>query len=130
MPKPIFCFSEHNRYYEVKVENLEFLSVEQIKQIEEFVKFRRGIFDFNSYSFYIQKKLSYEEFVKVMQRSSLDVITKQKELMLQEQPRVGFGQYKGLFYSDLPDSYMLWLKSNYKGYDREKVEEELKRRGL
>jgi hypothetical protein len=49
---------------------------------------------------------------------------------VKSQPRVGFGQYKGIEYSNLPDSYMIWLKTNYRGYDRELVEAELKRRNL
>jgi uncharacterized protein (DUF3820 family) len=131
MIKPLFLFEEHSSYFKVVVKNLEKLSVAQIQDIESFVKQRRGIFDFSDYSFSIQKRLSYNAFILLMKESDLDVVIEEKPLEpTQQQPRVGFGQYKGLFYSDLPDSYILWLKTNYKGYDREKVEAELQRRGL
>jgi len=33
-------------------------------------------------------------------------------------------------YNELPNSYMLWLKANYRGQDRETIDKELKKRKL
>ena len=130
MQNPTFVFESFSRYYRVKVTNLENLDVETIQKIEKFVSKRKGIFSFETYSFEIQKNLSFEEFKKVVALSGLNAILSEHIKLQKAQDRVGFGQYKGLFYSELPDSYMLWLKSNYRGYDREKVERELSKRGI
>ena len=78
----------------------------------------------------IQKKIEFFEFVKLIQSSSLDVICTDDPIVSQVKPRVSFGQYKGMQYSELPDSYLLWLKSNYSGSDKEFLESELKSRRL
>ena len=51
-------------------------------------------------------------------------------IIKKEKSRVGFGQYKGMYYSDIPASYLIWLKSNYRGFDKEFIEAELKKRKL
>jgi hypothetical protein len=130
MPNPQFLFTSYKNSYKVVVKNLESLSVEQIQQIEHFVKERKGIFDFETYSFVIQRRIDFEEFYKLMRE--LGMIVDIEEVLPQQkyEPRVGFGQYKGLLYSELPDSYLLWLKNNYHGYDRNYIESELKSRKL
>jgi len=130
MAKAKFIFTKHHNSFSVKVPNLERLSVEQIQEIESFVKMRKGIFDFSSYSFVIQKRIEFEEFSLLLQNSSLDVMLEENIVIKESQPRVSFGQYKGMFYSEIPDSYLLWLKSNYRGKDREKIETELSKRSL
>ncbi len=130
MAKANFIFTSYANYFKVKIDNLEKLTVEQIQEIELFVKKRKGIFDFNTYSFEIQKRMEFYQFESLMKNSSLDVRCSEKIIYREAQARVGFGQYKGMQYNELPDSYMLWLKSNYRGYDREKVEKELQKRNL
>ncbi|MCO4191495.1 DUF3820 family protein, partial [Proteus terrae] len=83
-----------------------------------------GYFDFTSYSFVLQKRLEYEEFQKLVEQSGLDVSLENKSLELEIKPRVGFGQYKGVYYDELPDSYLLWLKNNYMGREKAFIEEE------
>jgi len=112
------------------LKNLEQLSVEQIQELQHFVENRKGIFDFRSYSFVIQKRVEFHEFVTLIQYCNIKARCEENIITTQFQPRVGFGQYKGMLYSDLPDSYMLWLKTNYRGYDRELIEAELKKRNL
>ena len=130
MVQPQFLFTKFTNYFSVKVQNLESLSVAQIQEIQEFVMIRNGIFDFNSYSFEIQKRLEFNEFQAVVKNSSLNAICTENILKHTQQDRIGFGQYKGLYYHELPDSYMIWLKTNYKGFDREKIQKELQKRGL
>ncbi len=130
MSRAHFIFTKHPNSFSVHVKNLSELSVGQIQEIESFVKLRKGVFDFNKYSFSIQKKINFEEFEKLVTESTINAkciehITEEKG-----QSRVGFGQYKGMLFSDLPDSYMIWLKNNYRGQDRESIDKELSRRNL
>ena len=130
MPKPHFVFTQLHNSLRVHIPNLEKLSVADIQAIESFVQERKGFFDFNTYSFVIQKRLNYEEFVKLIDRSNLNVTMENKPLQKASKPRIAFGQYKGVFYSELPDSYLVWLKNNYIGADKKIVEAEIKRRNL
>lgn len=131
MTKPIFKFKKYANSFHVHVENLEKLSVEQIQEIESFVAYRKGIFDFNTYSFAIQKCLEFQEFQALVVNSKLDAICfEEMATNKPPEPRIGFGQYKGMYYSELPDSYMVWLRSNYRGYEREVIEKELLKRKL
>ena len=65
-----------------------------------------------------------------MEYEDFDVECSNKIIQKKPSSKIGFGQYKGMNFNDLTDSYMLWLKTNYRGYDREKVDEELKKRKL
>jgi hypothetical protein len=130
MATPLFIFTALKNSFKVHVENLESLNVNQIKDIQMFVDKRKGVFDFNTYTFVIQKRLEYKEFVKLIALTGLNVRCQDNPIISQVKPRVSFGQYKGMQYSELPDSYLLWLKGNYSGYDRTIIEDELKARKL
>ncbi|MEA1891291.1 MAG: DUF3820 family protein [Campylobacterota bacterium] len=130
MQKAKFIFTKYNNSFNVKIENLENLSVKQIQEIENFVRVRNGIFDFNNYQFIIQKRLEFNEFVSLLAQCGIDTTCKENIIKQKYQARVGFGKYKGMFYSDIPDSYLLWLKNNYQGKDRDSLEVELAKRSL
>jgi uncharacterized protein (DUF3820 family) len=130
MSKPIFIFTAYKNSFRVIVKNLESLSVVQIQDIEKFVSLRKGIFDFITYSFVIQKKIEFQEFVKIIELGNLDASCIDNPVISQIKPRVSFGQYKGMLYAELPDSYILWLKENYSGAQKNILKEELKHRGL
>jgi len=130
MIKAHLIFTHYHNSYSVKIPNLERLSVEQIKQLQHFVSSRNGIFDFNSYSFVIQKRVEYREFLLLIAHSDINARCEENIIVKQFQPRIGFGQYKGMQYNELPDSYMLWLKANYRGYERDTMEKELQKRNL
>ena len=130
MIKANLVFTKYAKSFSVHITNLEQLTVEQIQEIENFVKLRNGIFDFNAYTFSIQKKIEFQEFVELIEQSNIQAKLSEHIIQAKFQSRVGFGQYKGMQYNELPDSYMLWLKSNYRGYDRDTIEKELKRRKL
>jgi hypothetical protein len=130
MPKPHFVFTQLQNSFRVHIPNLEELRVSDIQAIEAFVQQRKGYFDFNSYSFVIQKRLEYEAFEKLIKESNLDGVLQNAPLQQPTEPRVGFGQYKGLFYSELPDSYLLWLQNNYRGIERAFLEKEIAKRKL
>jgi hypothetical protein len=130
MSKAKFIFTSYKNSFSVFVENLENLSVEQIKEIERFVESRNGLFDFNSYSFVIQKRLDFNDFEKLIVSSGMNAECLEKEHIVMSNAKIDFGKYRGMFYSELPDSYLLWLKSNYKGKDRKIIDNELKKRNL
>ncbi len=130
MPKPHFIFTQYKNSLHVYIPNLESLDVATIQNIEQFVSKRKGYFDFNTYTFVLQKRLEYKEFKQVVKVSGLDVNFEQIKIEQVSKQRVGFGQYKGLFYSELPDSYLLWLKNNYRGREKDIIEEEIQSRNL
>jgi len=130
VPRPQLLFTQFQNSYKVEIPNLESLSVEQIQQLQKFVEQRKGLFDFGTYSFVIQKRLDFESFVKLLESLGIEADVQEKFIEKKRADRVSFGQYKGLLFTELPDSYLLWLKNNYHGYQRKLVEKELKRRNL
>ena len=127
---PNLIFTAYKNSYKVEITNLEKLDVTQIQEFQNFVEYRYGIFDFENYSFSIQKRLDFEQFKRVLNSLNIKAIVSQKFLKEKKEPKISFGQYKGMGYKELPDSYMLWLKTNYRGYDRDKIDSELKARNL
>lgn len=130
MSKPLFIFTAYKTSFKVIVKNLESLSVTQIQEIESFVSLRKGIFDFNTYSFVIQKRIEFGEFEHTIKLSSLEASCIDNPIISQVKPRVSFGQYKGMLYAELPDSYLLWLKENYCGSQKPLLREELNNRKI
>jgi len=130
MPLPRFNFTSYSSSFKVVVDNLESLTVEQIEEIERFVSQRKGVFDFNTYSFSIQKRVSFREFKELVEQLGMKTICVESSLIEKREARISFGQYKGMAYSKLPDSYLQWLKSNHIGKDRAHIEKECKKRAL
>lgn len=130
MNKAHFIFTKYTNSFNVYIKNLEELSVEQIQEIEHFVKNRKGFFDFETYSFVIQKKIEFHEFVSLLKHIGIPSYCEEKVLLTETKARIDFGKYKGMQYSEVPDSYLVWLKSNYRGKDREIIDNELKNRSL
>ncbi len=130
MNKAHLIFTKHTNSFSVEIKNLEQLSVEQIQQLEHFVDSRNGLFDFNTYSFVIKKKIEFYEFVSLMKHLEIDNYCEEKILITQTKERIDFGKYKGMQYKEVPDSYLIWLKSNYRGKDRSIIDKELKNRSL
>ncbi len=130
MPKPHFVFTKYKNSFSVHVKNLEELSLEQIHQIEDFVRQRNGYFDFQTYTFVIQKKLEYKEFTKLLVTLHVEAFVEEVIHNTQTNARISFGQYKGMLYDELPDAYLLWLKNNYAGKDREIICSEIAKRRL
>jgi hypothetical protein len=128
--RAVFVFTSLKNSFKVYIENLEKLSVEQIIEIEEFVSKRKGLFDFNTYTFSIQKKIDFFEFEQLIKYANINAICREEALEKGSQERVGFGYYKGMLYSELPDSYIIWLNSNYIGSDKKIITQEIKKRRL
>jgi hypothetical protein len=130
MSKARLIFTKNQDSFNVFVQNLEQLSVEEIQKIENFVSIRKGIFDFNNYNFFIPKKINFDEFTLLLKHVEIDAVCEEETLKVISQKKIDFGQYKGMFYSELPDSYLSWLKNSYRGAERELIDAELKQRNL
>lgn len=131
MPKPQFIFTRRKNSFSVHVPNLEELSVADIQIIETFVANRKGIFDFNTYTFVISKKIEFHEFVSLLKYLNIDAECSENKLVPASQSStVSFGQYKGMLYSDLPDAYLIWLHNNYRGRDLKYIQQEIQKRNL
>lgn len=130
MPKAHLLFTQRHNSYSVKVSNLESLTISQIQELEGFVKNRKGVFDFNTYTFSIQKRIEFHEFTLLISSLEIEAECYENELREKVQARISFGQYKGMQYNELTDSYMLWLKANYSGRERDLIDTELQRRKL
>ena len=124
-------FTRYKTSYSVYVKNIQKLSVAQIQELEHFVKLRHGYFDFNTFSFSIQKKISFKEFTKLLNSLNITAVVEENIIKTRDDTtKINFGKYKGMFYSDLPDSYLLWLSKNYNGEDRNIITQELQNRNL
>lgn len=123
-------FTKRKNSFSVYVENLEKLSVEQIKEIEKFVTKRKGVFDFNTFTFVIQKKLEFNEFVSLLHHVGIKAKIQEKIIIEKTTQKIEFGKYKGMLFSEIPDPYLVWLKTNYRGSQRDIIDAELKYRKL
>jgi len=125
-------FTQHKNSFSVVVKNMLDLEVAQIQQLQEFVTQRHGYFDFHTYSFSLQKRMNYAEFKKLLEAVNIDADIQERVIpnAAVSQQRVAFGKYKGMFYNELPDSYLLWLRHNYNGPQRALITKELKKRKL
>jgi hypothetical protein len=130
MPIPKLIFTKYHDSFIVEVKNMELLEVLQIKQLQDFVKIRKGIFDFQTYSFKINKKIQYTDFIDLLKHLNIDANIEENILKVKQNIKVDFGKYKGMFFSELPDSYLLWLKSSYMGKNRDDIDVEIKSRNL
>ena len=130
MPIPKLIFTKYHDSFIVEVKNMELLEVLQIKQLQDFVKKRKGIFDFQTYSFKINKKIQYTDFIDLLKHLNIDANVEENILKVKQNIKVDFGKYKGMFFSELPDSYLLWLKSSYMGKNRDDIDVEIKSRNL
>ena len=123
-------FTKLQRSFQVNILNLESLDVKTIQQLEHFVKVRNGIFDFELYRFEIQKNIDIYEFKALMSYAGIECLCSERLIYQDESPRIEFGQYKGMFFSDLDDAYILWLKSNYRGSQKKILDTEVEKRDL
>ena len=130
MSKANLIFTKDPNSYKVFVRNLEQLSVPEIQVLETFVSARNGIFDFNTYTFYIPKRLEFNDFTRLLEHINIDAICEENIAIEDFHARINFGQYKGMQYNELPDTYLLWLSVNYKGSDKKLIVDELKARKL
>lgn len=134
MALPLLRFVAYSEYYTVTVENLTALTVAQIQELEAYARQRRGRLDFATGRMRIAKRIDFDHFNKTLELCGIKADTVASEVINQlETPSnaaVGFGKYKGMCYSELPEEYLLWLKRNYHGREREFIEQELRSRSL
>jgi len=123
-------FTKLYKSFQVEIVNLESLTVQAIQKLEQFVKSRNGIFDFELYRFVIQKNIEFYEFEALVKHVDIKCSCTEKRNYHLQSPRIEFGQYKGMFFVDLDDAYIVWLKSNYRGPQKKFIDDEVKKRNL
>ncbi len=135
MVTPKLVYEQRRDYLLLRVTNLTQLSVAQIQELEQFAAARRGWFDFNTSQIHIEKRLELEQLSKLLDSVGITASVEEKEEAVEApkcnvNAKIGFGKYRGHAYSEIPDAYMMWLKGNYYGPERQEVDNELARRGL
>jgi len=133
MVRPLLRFVAHYDNFTLKVENITALSVSQIQELEQFAAARRGRLDFSTSTIRIWKRLSFGELNRILALSGIQADTIESEIKRKKETSVdaviGFGKYRGTHYRDIPTHYLLWLKKNYQGHERQALEDELRSRG-
>lgn len=135
MVRPLLRFVAFHDFFTLRVENLSSLSVSQIQELERFATDRRSRLDFNTATMRIAKRIGFDDLVRLLSLSGIkaDVIEseiKPKRVENQVDAVIGFGKYRGTHYKDIPTPYLLWLKKNYQGPERQALEQELRKRAL
>ena len=138
MALPLLRFVAFRDYYTVTVENLTELSVPQIRQLEAYAEQRRSRLDFTTSRMTVWKRIDFRHFNRTLEAAGIVADTIESEVVRPsaappepvQDPVIGFGKHRGLRYRDIPDGYLLWLKSNYSGPERGYIEDELARRNL
>jgi hypothetical protein len=138
MAVPLLRFVAYRDYYTVTVENLTELTVPQIRRLEAYAAQRRSLLDFSTARMRIWKRIDFAHFNKTLELAGIAADTIESEIVRPagkpaapvQDPVIGFGKHRGMRYSDIPESYLLWLKNNYSGTERGLIEAELSRRGL
>lgn len=134
MNVPLLRFIAFNDHVEIVVENLTALSVAQIKQLEAFASQRRGLLDFTTARISLRKRIDFTHFNKIIEAAGIYADTIESQIVQNEiptkpeEPIIGFGKYRGLKYSDIPDNYLLWLKKNYRGAETGFITDECQKR--
>jgi hypothetical protein len=142
----------------IKIKNLQNLTVSQIQSLEFFTQKRRGIFDFSTHTIILHKKIEHSHLQQLFEFEHIDVQAEEIDTYHDKEEKhqgttendinkkyhdnsrtaekkssnvkISFGKYKGKFYSEIPDSYLLWLKKNYKGLEESNIVNETIRRKI
>ncbi len=135
MALPLLQFVAYSNFYDIIIENLPSLTVSQIQQLEKFASDRRGRLDFSTSRIRVYKRIDYDHFNRTLELSGIKADTIESEVVVAVPVKVvdaliGFGKYRGTSYSELPVDYLLWLKQNYQGHERQYIEQECINRSL
>jgi len=138
MAQPYMLYQQYSRFFTLDIKNITELSVHQIQELESFTKSRNGMFSFEKAQIKINKRLEMHHLVQLFSLTSLDPYIKEKLDFVDDTLKksaavpvpIGFGKHRGTLYGELPGEYLIWLKRNYRGGERDLIETELKRRGL
>lgn len=135
MVRPLLRFVTYRNYFTLTVENLAQLSVAQIQRLEKFASDRRARLDFNTARMRIAKRIDFHGLNQLLALSGIKADTIESEIKRKKDkssvdPIIGFGKHRGMYYSEIPVEYLLWLKKNYQGHERTALDRELMNRSL
>lgn len=133
--RPLLRFVAHYDYFTLRVENLTALTVPQIQALEKFASDRRGRLDFTTSTIKVRKRIDFNDLNRILALSGINADTIESEIKRKKEESsvdavIGFGKYRGSNYKDIPTPYLLWLKKNYQGHERQALELELRNRSL
>jgi uncharacterized protein (DUF3820 family) len=124
-------YTQYQKQFVCKVENLNELSVETLHKLESFAQKRSGKFDYTTESMTIPKRIELQHLQELFMLSGLDVFITElqpKKQRISDSATINFGKFKGTKWTDLEEDYLRWLSSNIKGDAKETALAELERR--
>ncbi|HIC44744.1 MAG TPA: hypothetical protein EYO73_10855 [Sulfurimonas sp.] len=124
-------YTQYSKQFTCKIENIGELSIQTLQELEAFASQRSGSLDYSKESFSIPKRIEIQHLQELFQLKGMDVFITQKEAQKHfavNTSIINFGKFKGTKWSDLEDTYLLWLTKNLNSDDRQTAIRELERR--
>lgn len=115
-------YTQYHRFFTCKIENINELSIQTLKELESFASQRSGTLDYEKESLTIPKKIEIQYLQELFALKGMDVFITEKEPRKQkisEVATINFGKFKGQKWVDLEDDYLLWLTKNLNSSDRD-----------
>ena len=115
-------YTQHARNFTCKIENINELSVETLKELENFASARSGQLDYSVESIIIPKRIELQYLQELFNLKGMDVFVTEKEPQRQKvsgTATINFGKFKGQKWVDLEDDYLLWLSKNLTSEDKQ-----------
>lgn len=128
MPMIRLSFTQYNKEFTCKIENINELPVETLQALERFASSRSGKLDYAAESFTIPKRIELHHLQELFRLKELDVFITEAEPTRQkisQNATINFGKFKGQKWEDLDDDYLVWLTQNLNSQDREVAINEL-----
>ena len=124
-------YTQYHQKFSCKIENINELSVETLKELEDFAASRSGQLDYVTESFTIPKRIELQHLQELFLLKGMDVFITEKEPQRQkisQNATINFGKFKGQKWADLENDYLLWLSKNINSQDRQVALDELESR--
>jgi len=124
-------YTQYKQHFTCKIENITQLSVETLKELEEFAASRSGKLDYACEAFTIPKRIELHHLQELFTLKGMDVFITEKEPRSQriaDTAVINFGKFKGTKWTDLEEDYLRWLSQNINSDDRIIAISELQRR--
>ncbi|MDF1881241.1 hypothetical protein JHD50_07990 [Sulfurimonas sp. MAG313] len=124
-------YTQYSKQFICKIQNINELSVQTLQELENFASTRSGSLDYTKESFCIPKRIALSHVQELFKLKGLDVFITEEEAKRQRisnMATINFGKYKGTKWTDLDDTYLLWLSKNLNSDDRQIAISELESR--
>ena len=115
-------YTQYAKHFVCKIDNINELSVQTLKELEDFASTRSGSMDYAKESFTIPKRIELHHLQELFQYKGMEVFISEEEPRQQkiaQSATINFGKFKGQKWTDLEDDYLLWLSKNLNSQDRQ-----------